>query len=116
MFSFNPNLPKLAEPIPDSCSVEEFLFNEEYGRHPTAESKDPLVCAISGRTFSFHELKSRVDFLARGLSESLGWGPDSGTQWEKVVCTYAVNAVSNLTTLFFSFPSSDMQYSSILYP
>ena len=93
MFTSNSSLPAQALDIADTCPIEEFLFNEAYGRHKIIQSRNPLTCGVTGKTYSFSDLRQRVDFLARGLAQNLGWQPNKGTQWQKVICVYSANSV-----------------------
>jgi hypothetical protein len=96
MFTSNSSLPDWALEVPNNCPLEEFLFNETYGRHKITQSRNPLTCGVTGRTFSTSELRRRVDLLARGIGQSLGWQPNKGTQWQKVVCVYSESSVNIL--------------------
>ena len=70
------------------------MFNEKYGRQPLKASKPPFTCGLSGQEYSAVEAQARVDHLARGLSKELGWQPNSGTEWSKVIGVFSVNTVS----------------------
>jgi hypothetical protein len=35
----------------------------------------------------------RVEHLARGLSNEFQWHPNKGTEWDKIVAIFALNAV-----------------------
>lgn len=88
-------VPKLPFDPPDSISVGDFLLEERYGRHPLGYSFAPFTCGISGKEYSALEVKERVDFLARGLAKELGWKPNEGTEWDKVIGVFSVNTVSD---------------------
>ena len=42
------------------------------------------------------EVKERVDYLARGLAKELGWQPNQGSEWDKVVAVFSVNTLDTL--------------------
>ncbi|KAK4910333.1 hypothetical protein LTR28_000055 [Elasticomyces elasticus] len=73
-------VPKLSMEPPDSISLDQFIFDENYERYPLGYSKPPFTCGLSGKSYSALELRERVDFLARGLSKELGWTPNGGTE------------------------------------
>jgi len=83
--------------IPDSISVETFMFDENYGRHPLGYSKDPFTDGLSGRTYSALEMRERVDYLARALCKELGFKPDEGSEWDKVVACFSLNSIDYMT-------------------
>ena len=88
-------VPKLPFDPPDSIPVCDFLLDERYGRTPLADSRNPFTCGLTGKTYSMAEVKQRVDYLARGLSKELGWKPNEGGEWDKVIGVFSANAVSN---------------------
>ena len=69
------------------------MLDEQYGRHPLAKSRPPFTCGISGAEYSALEVRDRVDRLARALSCELGWHPNEGTEWDKVIGVFSVNTV-----------------------
>jgi hypothetical protein len=81
---------------PDSITIEEFMGNEKYGRSQLSKSRNPYTCGLTGKTYSAKEVKSRTAFLARAISRKLGFSPNEGTEWDKVVCVYSLNAVRSL--------------------
>lgn len=87
-------VPKLPFDPPDSVSVADFVLDENYGRHPLGYANNPFTCGLSGKTYSALEVKERVDYLARGLSKELGFEPNKGTEWDKVVAVFSLNTVS----------------------
>ncbi|KAF2665467.1 phenylacetyl-CoA ligase [Microthyrium microscopicum] len=88
-------VPSMPSP-PDSISIPEFIFNEEHGRVPLSESRPFFTCGVTGQTVSPVELKERVDFLARGLAQELGWQVNQGSEWDKVVGVFSVNTLDTL--------------------
>jgi len=87
-------VPKLPYDPPDSISIYDFVLDEHHGRHPLGYSKDPFVCGLSGKSYSALDVKDRVDYLARGLAQELGWQPNAGSEWDKVIAVFSVNTVS----------------------
>jgi len=87
-------VPKLPIDPPDSIPVSEFILNEKYGRVPYAESRNFYTCGVTGQTFKPLEVKERVEYLARGLADALGWKVNEGSEWDKVVGVFSANTVS----------------------
>ena len=85
--------PKLSHDPPDSIPVSDFMLNEQYGRYPLHLARQPFTCGLTGSGYSALEVRDRVNKLARALSEELGWGPNKGTEWDKVVGIFSVNTV-----------------------
>lgn len=86
-------VPKLPFDPPDSISIDRFILDENYDRHPLGYSRNPFTCGLTGKTYSALEVKERVDFLARALSRELGFLPNEGTEWNKVIGVFSVNTV-----------------------
>lgn len=86
-------VPELDSDPPDSVPINEFMLNEQYGRHPLHHSRQPFTCGLTGFGYSALEVRDRVDKLARALSKELGWKPNEGTEWDKVIGIFSVNAV-----------------------
>jgi len=72
------------------------MLNEAHGRYPIKKSKNPYTCGLSGQTYSTAEVADRVENLARGLSKELGWLPNKGTEWDKVIGIFALNTVCGI--------------------
>ncbi|USW51966.1 Putative AMP-dependent synthetase/ligase, AMP-binding, AMP-binding enzyme domain, ANL [Septoria linicola] len=89
-------VPELPE-VPDSISIERFMFNEEYGRFPLGYSKPPFVDGLSGKSYSALELKDRVDYLSRALCKEFGFKPNEGSEWDKVIACFSLNTIDYLT-------------------
>lgn len=89
-------VPKLPFDPPDSIPVSDFLLDENYGRHPLGYSNNPFTCGLTGKTYSSLEVKERVDYLARGLAKELGFQPNQGTEWDKVIAVFSVNTLDTL--------------------
>lgn len=90
--SWSPPLPD----VPDSISVETFMFDENYGRYPLGYSNPPFTDGLTGRNYSALEVKERIDYVARALSEELGFKPNEGSEWDKVVGCFSVNTMDYL--------------------
>ncbi|OLN96555.1 4-coumarate-CoA ligase-like protein 1 [Colletotrichum chlorophyti] len=86
-------VPQLPMDPPDSITIAEFMSNEQYGRYPIAEAKNPYTCGVSGKSFTASEVKQRIEFLARAISKRLEFAPNEGTEWDKVVALYALNTI-----------------------
>lgn len=69
------------------------MLDEQYGRIPFADSRDPFTCGISGKTYSNDQVKERSILLARALSRELGWKAGSGSEYDKVMGVFALNTV-----------------------
>ncbi|RCI15258.1 hypothetical protein L249_6691 [Ophiocordyceps polyrhachis-furcata BCC 54312] len=84
-----PDLPEL----PDSITVEEFINNETYGRHPFASSRSPFTCGITGLSRSAASVARRTDLLARAVGKRLGFSPNQDTAWDRVVAIFSLNTI-----------------------
>ena len=85
--------PEMPLDPPDSIPICEFMMNEKYGRHPLHHAKPPFTCGLTGFEYSALEVRDRVDKLSRGLSKELGWMPNQGTEWDKVIGVFSLNTV-----------------------
>ena len=91
--------------IPNDITIEEFTYNERYGRRSVMQSLRPFTCGLTGRSYTAAEVKQRVDFLARALAKRTGWNISESTEWERVACIYSLNTVSNIfSALVDNFP------------
>lgn len=86
-------VPELPFDPPDSISISEFMLDEQYGRYPLRHARQPFTCGLTGFGYSALEVRDRVDKLARALSKELGWRPNEGTEWDKVIGIFSVNTV-----------------------
>jgi acyl-CoA synthetase (AMP-forming)/AMP-acid ligase II len=87
-------VPQLPFDPPDSIPICDFMLDERFGRHPLGYANNPFTCGLTGKTYSSLEVKERVDFLARGLAKELGFQPNNGSEWDKVIAVFSVNTVS----------------------
>jgi hypothetical protein len=83
---------KLPE-VPDTVSIPDFLFDEQYDRKPLTKSLDPFTCDLSGKTRSALEQKKQVEHLARALNEEFGWEVNRGSEYDKVINVFVFNMV-----------------------
>ncbi len=88
-----PWVPGLPFDPPDSIPISEFMLNDEYGSHPLHHARAPFTCGLSGGEYSALQVRDRVEKLARALSKELGWKPNQGTEWDKVIGVFSLNAV-----------------------
>ncbi|CAO2653848.1 Nn.00g105810.m01.CDS01 [Neocucurbitaria sp. VM-36] len=89
-------VPQLPFDPPDSIPICDFMLEEHYGRHPLGYSNNPFTCGLTGKTYSSLEVRERVDYLARGLAKELGFHPNKGSEWEKVIAVFSVNTLDTL--------------------
>ena len=101
-------------PIPDNIPISEFVTNEAYGRHPLRHSRDPFTCGLTGKSYSASQVVDRVDHLSRGLAKELGWEPNKGSEWDKVLGIFSLNTVSCRTNEKKSKKLSEAHYSGFL--
>ncbi|KNG82891.1 AMP dependent CoA ligase [Aspergillus nomiae NRRL 13137] len=82
--------------IPDNIPISEFILNNQYGRNPLQQSRDPFTCGITGKSYSGAQVAERVDYLARALAKEFNWTPNKGTEWDKTVAVFSVNTIDTL--------------------
>ncbi|PGH09791.1 hypothetical protein GX51_00478 [Blastomyces parvus] len=82
--------------IPDSISICDFIFEEEYGRPSLASSRSPFVWGVSGKGYSAVHVQKRVDYLARSLAQEFGWHPNRGSEWDKIIGVFSLNTIDYL--------------------
>lgn len=70
------------------------MLGEQFDRHPLETARNPFTCGLTGKTYTSLEIKERVDYLARGLAKELGFRPNEGSEWDKVIAVFSVNTVS----------------------
>ncbi|KAJ4259697.1 hypothetical protein NW762_007628 [Fusarium torreyae] len=92
-----PSVPKLPFDPPDSCTIPEFVFTENYARKPFSRSRNPYTCGITGKTYTTAEVIQRQELLARALSKQLGWDIHEGTEWDRVLALYSLNTIDYIT-------------------
>jgi ribosome assembly protein SQT1 len=69
------------------------MLTDKYGRVPLKDSRNPFTCGLSGKTYTALEMVGRTENLAKGLAKELGWSPNKGIEWDKVVGIFALNTV-----------------------
>jgi long-subunit acyl-CoA synthetase (AMP-forming) len=89
-------VPQLPFSPPDSVSICDFMLEEHHGRHPLGYSNNPFTCGLTGKTYTSLEVRERVDYLARGLAKELGFHPNKGSEWDKVIGVFSVNTLDTL--------------------
>lgn len=80
-------------PLPDSITVEEFMYSEKHGRKPLKHSRNPYTCGLTGQTYTVAEVRERVDSMAKVIAKRLDWSIANGTEWDKVACVFSWNTV-----------------------
>ncbi|KAK4120124.1 acetyl-CoA synthetase-like protein [Parathielavia appendiculata] len=93
-------VPKLPIDPPDSIPIIEFMRNEQYGRRPFSKSRNPFTCGLTGRTITHAQAFHRSECLARALSKRLGWAPNEGTAWNKVLGIFSFNTIDYIPTAY----------------
>lgn len=89
-------VPQLPFDPPDSISICQFMLDENYGRHPLGYANNPFTCGLTGKTYNSLDVRDRVDWLARGLAKELGFAPNKGSEWDKVIAVFSVNTLDTL--------------------
>lgn len=76
------------------------MLNEKHGRKPLKSSRNPFTCGITGKTYTASEQVQRVEHLARALSKELGWQPNTGAEWDKVMGIFSLNTVGRSVHMY----------------
>ncbi|KAI1869798.1 hypothetical protein JX265_002030 [Neoarthrinium moseri] len=92
--------PELPIDPPDSITIAEFMRNEKYGRCPLSQSRNPFTCGLTGRTYSATQFFQRSESLAKSLSKRMGWAPNEGTCWDKVVGIFSFNTIDYIPAAY----------------
>ncbi|RBR15334.1 hypothetical protein FVER53590_26530 [Fusarium verticillioides] len=79
--------------LPDSITIEEFMYSEQHGRKPLKLSRNPYTCGLTSQTYTVAEVRERVDYMARAIAKRLDWGVANGTEWDKVACVFSWNTI-----------------------
>ena len=79
--------------IPDSVSIPDFMFDEQHGRRPLSDSRDPYTCGLTGKTYTTFQVKDRTENLAKVLAQELQWEVNSGSEFDKIAGVYCFNSV-----------------------
>ncbi|PNP82033.1 hypothetical protein FNYG_04594 [Fusarium nygamai] len=80
-------------PLPDSITVEEFMYSEKHGRKSLELSRNPYTCGLTGQTYTVVEVRERVDSMARAIAKRLDWSVANGMEWDKVACVFSWNTI-----------------------
>jgi acyl-CoA synthetase (AMP-forming)/AMP-acid ligase II len=73
------------------------MLDENYGRAPFGVSNPPFTCGLTGRSYDWFQVKERVDYLSRALTNELGMKPNVGSEWDKVVGVFSVNTIDYIS-------------------
>ncbi|KAF4950260.1 hypothetical protein FGADI_8311 [Fusarium gaditjirri] len=79
--------------LPDSITIEEFMYSEQHGRKPLKQSRNPYTCGLTGQTYTVAEVKERVESMARAIAKRLDWSVANNTEWDKVACVFSWNTI-----------------------
>ncbi|RAL68665.1 hypothetical protein DID88_007374 [Monilinia fructigena] len=94
-------VPEAPSNLPDDIPISQFMLNEKYGRKSFKSSLAILSPAeISGKSYTVSEQAQRVAHLARALSKELGWEPNTGTEWDKVMGIFSLNTIDFMTLAY----------------
>lgn len=86
-------VPRLPFDPPKDVPISDFILQDKYGRYPRPDNRPAFTDGVSGKTYSFQDVKERVDLLARGLLKELGWSVNQGDEWSKTVGVFALNTI-----------------------
>ena len=87
-------VPQISVPTPDDKLVGDFVVERKHRLYEWSTDKPMIVCALSGKSYTINDVKNRVSNLSKGLSNRLGWSPNQGSVWKKVVGILSYNTVS----------------------
>jgi hypothetical protein len=93
VFSSPTWVPAIPGEVPDSVPLSTFA---QLGKGDVVgqDANRPLLAdGLSGKAFSRETLRQRVESLARALAQRLGWSPNEGSPWDKVVAIHSLNSV-----------------------
>jgi len=104
VFSSPSWVPPIRRDIPDSVPAGQFAIegNDDVARQAVENGKALFIDGISGNSYSRDALRQRVEWLASALAKELGWSPNEGSPWDKVVAIYSFNTVGNPFCLFLN--------------
>ncbi len=86
-------VPPIPGEVPDSVPLSTFSLRGSDDVAGQDASRALLADGLSGKTFSRETLRQRVESLARALAQRLGWSPNEGSPWDKVVAIHSLNSV-----------------------
>jgi len=85
-------LPEPLTPIPNTVPVGQFVLDGTGSPRTPATADRILIDAVTGQTFSVVVIAERVENLAKGLAQELGWSPNQGQPLDKVVGILSLNS------------------------
>ncbi|KAL4880710.1 hypothetical protein BJY04DRAFT_207902 [Aspergillus karnatakaensis] len=84
-------------PIPESLPIYEFLLKRDSRQiYNITEGRATLTCAQSDKSYTLETIQERVDALSRSLGHELGWSPNEGSSWDKVIGIFSFNTIDFL--------------------
>jgi hypothetical protein len=88
-------VPQISTSVPDSVLVGDFVTKRDHNLYDWSDEKPTTICALSGGSYNMREIRDRVSSLSQSLSKDLGWLPNQGSPWDKVVGICSFNTVSS---------------------
>ena len=85
---------------PSNVPIHEFMLSDTYRGVSASKSRNPFTCGISGKSYTYAEVSERVEYLSRALHKELGFFPNEGTEWDKVIGIFALNTVWSSIVIF----------------
>ncbi|KAI1015538.1 hypothetical protein LB503_009874 [Fusarium chuoi] len=79
--------------LPDSITIEEFMYSEKHGRKSLKLSRNPYTCGLTGQTYTVAEVRERVESMAKAIAKRLDWRVANGAEWDKVACVFSWNTI-----------------------
>ncbi|KAM3065448.1 hypothetical protein ACMFMF_011170 [Clarireedia jacksonii] len=96
VFVTPPWVPEIASPLPDSTLVGDFISQRNHDLYNWSDEKPTMIDALSGIQYNMREIRDRVTALSKCLGKELGWEPNKGSPWDKVVGIYSYNTIDFL--------------------
>lgn len=87
-------VPEIATEVPDSVPLGQFVLETTSSSCTIGGEPRLFVDGISGHSYSAQEIRQRIEWLSTALANRLGWSPNTGSPWDKVVAIYSLNTVS----------------------
>ena len=78
-------VPQLPIDPPDNIPLNEFILNEDFGRHLLNQSRPPFTCGFSGAEYSIDQVCDRVVNLARSISKEVWLEGTRPGRWSLIV-------------------------------
>ncbi|KAB2098619.1 hypothetical protein AG0111_0g13151 [Alternaria gaisen] len=87
-------VPPLPSDLPNSITLEEFIFGPARNTQTSIEPDRPvLICGTQGKEYTVHEFAERTGRLAQGLSVWLNWPQKSPGNHSRVAAIFNANCV-----------------------